>query len=95
MVNIGTVYHVEYGSALLLCFVHCIQLWALLHFVMPTLFDSHAEFNEWFSKDIENRSEKKTGISESKSLLLVKHHILDSSHPHVPSTAIYLLTPLH
>ena len=42
---------------------------------MPTLFDSHAEFNEWFSKDIENRSEKKTGISESKSLFL------DSSHP--------------
>ena len=38
---------------------------------------------------------KKTGISESKSLLLVKCHILDSSHPHVLSTAIYLLTPLH
>ena len=33
---------------------------------MPTLFDSHAEFNEWFSKDIENRAEKKTGISESE-----------------------------
>ena len=58
---------------------------------MPTLFDSHAEFNEWFSKDIENRSEKKTGISESKSLLLVKRHILDSSLPHVLSTAIYCL----
>ena len=58
---------------------------------MPTLFDSHAEFNKWFSKDIENRSEKKTGINESKSLLLVKCHILDSSHPHVPSTAIYCL----
>lgn len=49
---------------------------------MPTLFDSHAEFNEWFSKDIENRSEKKTGISESKSCyILVKHHSSDSSHP--------------
>jgi len=33
---------------------------------MPTLFDSHAEFNEWFSKDIEGRSDKKTGISESE-----------------------------
>ncbi|XP_065883636.1 chromatin-remodeling ATPase INO80-like isoform X2 [Dysidea avara] len=42
------------------------ELWALLHFVMPTLFDSHAEFNEWFSKDIEGRSDKKTGISESQ-----------------------------
>ena len=74
MVTIVTVYHVEYGNSLLLCLVHCIQLWALLHFVMPTLFDSNAEFNEWFSKDIENRSDKKTGISESKLLLLVKHH---------------------
>lgn len=26
------------------------ELWALLHFIMPTLFDSHAQFNEWFSK---------------------------------------------
>lgn len=30
------------------------ELWALLHFIMPTLFDSHQEFNDWFSKDIEN-----------------------------------------
>lgn len=30
------------------------ELWALLHFIMPSLFDSHDEFNEWFSKDIEN-----------------------------------------
>ena len=82
MYNMGVHYY---------CLVHCIQLWALLHFVMLTLFDSHAEFNEWFSKDIENCSEKKTGISESKSLLLVKHHILDSSLPHVLSTAIYCL----
>ena len=30
------------------------ELWALLHFIMPSLFDSHDEFSEWFSKDIEN-----------------------------------------
>ncbi|XP_044741510.1 chromatin-remodeling ATPase INO80 [Chrysoperla carnea] len=40
------------------------ELWALLHFIMPTLFDSHDEFNEWFSKDIENHVENKTGIDE-------------------------------
>lgn len=40
------------------------ELWALLHFIMPTLFDSHDEFNEWFSKDIENHAENKTGIDE-------------------------------
>lgn len=43
------------------------ELWALLHFIMPTLFDSHDEFNEWFSKDIESHAENKTGIDESKA----------------------------
>ena len=33
---------------------------------MPTLFDSHDEFNEWFSKDIESHAEKQSGIDESK-----------------------------
>jgi chromatin-remodeling ATPase INO80 len=36
-----------------------IELWALLHFIMPSLFDSHDEFNEWFSKDIESAAENK------------------------------------
>jgi SNF2 family DNA or RNA helicase len=29
------------------------ELWALLHFIMPTLFDSHEQFSEWFSKGVE------------------------------------------
>lgn len=37
------------------------ELWALLHFIMPSLFDSHDEFSEWFSKDIENAAENKGG----------------------------------
>ncbi|XP_042901468.1 chromatin-remodeling ATPase INO80 isoform X1 [Parasteatoda tepidariorum] len=40
------------------------ELWALLHFIMPTLFDSHEEFNEWFSKDIESHAENKSMIDE-------------------------------
>lgn len=47
---------------MLLVEAHCIpfpELWALLHFIMPSLFDSHDEFNEWFSKDIENAAENK------------------------------------
>ena len=32
------------------------ELWALLHFIMPKLFDSHEQFQEWFSKDIEAHS---------------------------------------
>jgi len=42
------------------------KLWALLHFIMPTMFDSHEEFNEWFSKDIENHAENKSTIDQGK-----------------------------
>jgi len=35
------------------------ELWALLHFIMPTLFDNHQEFADWFSKDIESHAENK------------------------------------
>lgn len=38
---------------------------------MPTMFDSHDEFNEWFSKDIESHAEKQSGIDESKSVPLL------------------------
>ena len=41
------------------------ELWSLLHFVMPTLFDSHDEFNDWFSKDIESSAESKSQVDES------------------------------
>jgi DNA helicase INO80 len=33
------------------------ELWALLHFIMPKLFDNHEQFQEWFSKDIEANSQ--------------------------------------
>lgn len=52
------------------------ELWALLHFIMPTLFDSHEEFNEWFSKDIESHAENKTGIDESKYYFNFLFHCL-------------------
>jgi chromatin-remodeling ATPase INO80 len=44
------------------------ELWALLHFIMPMLFDSHDEFAEWFSKDIENVAENKGSIDESNNM---------------------------
>lgn len=40
------------------------ELWALLHFIMPQLFDSHDEFSEWFSKDIESSADKAGGMNE-------------------------------
>jgi DNA helicase INO80 len=30
------------------------------------MFDSHEEFNEWFSKDIESHVEKQSGLDESE-----------------------------
>lgn len=50
------------------------ELWALLHFIMPTMFDSHDEFTEWFSKDIESHAENKTGIDESKAKVLYNYY---------------------
>ncbi|CAI9099819.1 OLC1v1036698C1 [Oldenlandia corymbosa var. corymbosa] len=40
------------------------ELWSLLHFIMPTLFDSHEQFNEWFSKGIENHAEHGGTLNE-------------------------------
>lgn len=42
------------------------ELWALLHFIMPSLFDSHDEFDEWFSKDIESHAEQKGKLNEQQ-----------------------------
>ncbi|ORY87847.1 SNF2 family N-terminal domain-domain-containing protein [Protomyces lactucae-debilis] len=39
------------------------ELWALLHFIMPGLFDSHNEFSEWFSKDIESHAQKNSELN--------------------------------
>jgi len=40
------------------------ELWALLHFIMPKLFDSHDQFQEWFSKDIEASSQDKQQLNQ-------------------------------
>lgn len=37
------------------------ELWALLHFIMPSLFESHEDFQEWFSKDVEDAAVASTG----------------------------------
>ena len=44
------------------------ELWSLLHFVMPALFDSHDEFKEWFSKDIEGHVEGTKGKVDEKQM---------------------------
>ncbi|GJX30809.1 DNA helicase INO80 isoform X3 [Tanacetum coccineum] len=50
------------------------ELWALLHFIMPTLFDSHEQFSEWFSKGIENHAEHGGTLNEHQLSRLVCNH---------------------
>lgn len=76
------------------------ELWALLHFIMPSLFDSHDEFNEWFSKDIENAAENKGGklnehqlrrlhmILKPFMLRRVKRHVQNELSEKVRSTTV-------
>lgn len=50
------------------------ELWSLLHFIMPTIFDSHAEFADWFAKDIEGHANNNkildaTTLSRLRTLL--------------------------
>lgn len=42
------------------------ELWSLLHFIMPQLFDSHEQFQEWFSKDIEAHSQNKQKLNKTQ-----------------------------
>lgn len=42
------------------------ELWALLHFIMPNLFDSHEQFQEWFSRDIEAHSQEKGELNQEQ-----------------------------
>ena len=50
------------------------ELWALLHFIMPDLFDSHEQFQDWFSKDIEAHSQDKGELNQEQLKRL--HQIL-------------------
>ena len=61
---------------------------------MPTLFDSHDEFSEWFSKDIESHAENKSGIDESKPCpsdsALLKNNYINRKKFLLPNFTIYL-----
>ena len=44
------------------------ELWALLHFIMPELFDSFSDFTDWFSKDIESSAVRAFSLLRVHSL---------------------------
>ncbi|KAL6120771.1 hypothetical protein NUSPORA_02447 [Nucleospora cyclopteri] len=45
------------------------ELWTLLHFIMPTLFDSLSEFSDWFSKEIESNRIDEAQINRLHTIL--------------------------
>ncbi|KAK9829749.1 hypothetical protein WJX72_007671 [[Myrmecia] bisecta] len=49
------------------------ELWALLHFIMPSLFDNEDQFHEWFSKGIEGHAE---GVQELNEHQLKRLHAI-------------------
>jgi DNA helicase INO80 len=54
---------------------HCItELWAPLHFIMPSLFDSHDEFDEWFSET--SRMQRRIKVANSTNTNFAVHMIL-------------------
>ncbi len=52
------------------------ELWSLLHFIHPDFFDSHEEFNEWFSKDISSHAQGDSGSKLNRHQLQRLHMIL-------------------
>jgi E1A-binding protein p400 len=48
------------------------ELWSLMHFLMPNLFASHHEFREWFSNPLTERIEQ--GQMNSNDLLIKRLH---------------------
>ncbi|KAI5179736.1 chromatin-remodeling ATPase INO80 [Nematocida sp. AWRm80] len=72
------------------------ELWALLHFIMPSLFDSHEEFSEWF------RIEDGDSVNEAARLRMVlqpfmlrreKKDVADELGQKIEKTIICELTP--
>lgn len=64
------------------------ELWALLHFIMPSLFDSHDEFSEWFANDIESHAQSNTQLNHqqlSRLHMILKPFMLRRLKKHVQS----------
>lgn len=43
------------------------ELWSLMHFLMPTIFRSHSHFQQWFHQPISGIVEGVSGAPENKS----------------------------
>ena len=51
------------------------ELWSLLHFLMPAMFESQAEFKDWFYTPISNVG-KENEVEDSKQMVSKLHEVL-------------------
>ena len=80
------------------------ELWTLLHFVMPSLFDSMADFQTWFAKDIDGTKNMTGAIKLDKKQLerlqsIIKPFMLrrvksDVEKDMAPKTEIVVFCPM-
>jgi SNF2 family DNA or RNA helicase len=47
------------------------ELWSLMHFLMPALFASHADFKDWFSNPLNGMVEGEQAVNKVRCLLLL------------------------
>jgi SNF2 family DNA or RNA helicase len=40
------------------------ELWSLMHFLMPHVFESHKEFKDWFSNPVNSMIEGESMVNE-------------------------------
>ena len=43
------------------------ELWSLMHFLMPALFASHADFKDWFSNPLNGMVEGEQAVNKVRS----------------------------
>ena len=51
------------------------ELWSLLHFLMPHVFQSHSEFREWFSNPLNTMIETEN-VSDNQEIVSRLHSVL-------------------
>lgn len=64
------------------------ELWSLMHFLMPTVFSSHSDFREWFSNPLTGMVEGSQEYSES---IVKRLHQVHSHCDHRPCSDVQQL----
>jgi SNF2 family DNA or RNA helicase len=50
------------------------ELWSLMHFLMPALFASHADFKDWFSNPLNGMVEGEQAVNKVHFVGLIMLH---------------------